>query len=173
MRSPSGFFWHFIKHFAHIAKPLNDILEGKGKEFKLQPVTLSPEALEGFHTLKEKCMMALVLAFANFKKPFCLIMDASKDSLGAILSQLQDDNEYHLVAFASWELKGSKAKYHSLQLEFLDLKWAVTEQFQEYLQYQPFTIQTNNNPLTYILTTPNLDTLGNCWVVALARYDMS
>ena len=52
------------------------------------------------------------------------------------------------------------------------LKWAVTEPFREYLQYQPFTIHTDNNPLTYILTTPNLDKLGHRWVAALAGYNM-
>ena len=118
-------------------------------------------------------MSAPVLAFANFKKPFRLTTDASKDRLGAVLSQLQDDNEYHPVAFASRELKGGEAKYHSSKLEFLALKWAVTEQFREYLQYQPFTVRMDNNPLTYILTTPNLDALGHRWVVALAGYDMS
>ena len=30
----------------------------------------------------------------------------------------------------------------------------------------------DNNPLTYILTTPNLDALGHCWVVALVSYNM-
>ena len=52
------------------------------------------------------------------------------------------------------------------------LKWAVTEQFHEYLQYQPFTVRTDNNPLTYILMTPNLDALGHRWVAALAGYNM-
>ena len=169
----TGFFQRFIKHFARIAKPLNDILEGKGREFKLQPVTLSLEALEAFHTLKEKCMTAPVLAFADFKKPFRLTTDTSRDGLGVVLSQQADDSEYHPVAFASWELKGREAKYHSSKLEFLALKWAVMEQFREYLQYGPFTVQTDNNPLTYILTTPNLDALGHRWVAALAGYDMS
>ena len=136
----TGFFRRFIKHFARIAKPLNNILEGKGREFKLQLVTLSPEALEAFHTLKEKCMTAPVLAFADFKKPFRLTTDASGDGLGAVLSQKADDGEYHPVAFASRELKGGEAKYHSSKLEFLALKWAVTEQFREYLQYGPFTM---------------------------------
>ena len=166
----TGFFRHFIKHFARIA---NDILEGKGREFKLQPVTLSPQALEAFHTLKEKCMTVPVLAFADFKKPFHLTTDASGDGLGAMLSQLANDGEYHPVAFTSRELKGGEAKYHSSKLEFLALKWAVTEQFREYLQYGPFTVRTDNNPLTYILTTPNLDALGHHWVATLTGYNMS
>ena len=32
---------------------------------------------------------------------------------------------------------------------------------------------TDNNPLTYILTTPNLDALGHRWVAALVRYNMT
>ena len=62
-------------------------------------------------------------------------------------------------------------KYHSMKLEFLALKWAVREHFKEYLLYQPFLVKTDNNPLTYIMTTPNLDTTGHQWVSALAKYD--
>ena len=58
-------------------------------------------------------------------------------------------------------------------MEFLALKWAVTDQFKEYLQYKPFTVRTNNNPLTYVMTTPNLDAIGHWWVAALAGYNMT
>ena len=51
--------------------------------------------------------------------------------------------------------------YHSTKLEFLALKWAVTEHFKEYLLYQPFLVKTDNNPLTYIMSTPNLDATGH------------
>ena len=119
-----------------------------------------------------KCMTAPILVFADFKKPFRLETDTSKEGLGAILLQESDDGQYHPVAFASQELRGGELKYHSSELEFLALKWAITEQFREYLQYQPFTVLTDNNPLTYILTTPNLDALGHRWVAALAGYNM-
>ena len=69
-------------------------------------------------------------------------------------------------------MKGGEPKYHSSKLEFLALKWAITEEFREYLQYQPFTVCTDNNPLTYILTTLNLDVLGHHWVATLAGYNM-
>ena len=68
-------------------------------------------------------------------------------------------------------LCGSKANYHSSKLEFLALKWAMTQQFKEYLMYQPFTIQTDNNPLTYMLMTPNLDPTRHHWVSALASFN--
>ena len=57
------------------------------------------------------------------------------------------------------------------KLEFLVLKWAITEHFKEYLLYQPFIVRTDNNPLTYIMTTPNLDATGHHLVGALARFN--
>ena len=45
------------------------------------------------------------------------------------------------------------------------------EQFNEYLPYQPFLVKTNNNPLTYIMMTPNLNATGHQWVGALARFN--
>ena len=169
----TGFFRRFIKSYAWIAGPLNHLLEGEASKWKAQPVDLPPEALEAFNTLKMKCMMAPVLAFADFQKPFLLETDASLCGLGAVLSQQQDDGKYHPVAYASRELKGGEKKYHFSKLEFLALKWAVTDQFKEYLWYKPFTVRTDNNPLTYVMTTLNLDAIGHRWVAALAGYNMT
>ena len=170
--SMTGFFRRFIKGYSKIAKPLNDLLEGEASKLKAEEVELPPDALKAFEELKLRCMTVPVLVFPDFKKPFQLETDASKEGLGAVLLQESDDGQYHPVAFASCELKGGEPKYHSSKLEFLALKWAVTEQFCEYLQYQPFTVRTDYNPLTYILMTPNLDALGHRWVAALASYNM-
>ena len=61
--------------------------------------------------------------------------------------------------------------YHLTKLEFLVLKWVVTKHFKEYLLCQPFLVKTDNNPLTYIMTTPNLDATGHQWVRALAWFN--
>ena len=127
--------------------------------------------LEAFETLKKKCMTAPVLAFADLEKPFVLETDASGIGLGAVLLQEQEDGKLHPVAYASRALHGSQKNYHSSKLEFLTLKWAITEQFREYLMYKPFTVRTDNNPLTYIMMTPNLDAMGHQWVNALAGFD--
>ena len=115
--------------------------------------------------------MVPVLAFADFKKPFLLETDASMEGLGVVLSQKEDDGHYHPVAYASRGLKGGELKYHSSKLEFLALKWAVTEQFRDYLQYQPFLVCTDNNPLTYVMTMPNLNAVGYRLVAAMAGYN--
>ena len=166
----TGYFRCFIKNYAHIAEPLSVIMGCKNTKLKNTPMTLMPEAKKAFDTLKKKCMTAPVLAFADLEKPFLLETDASGIGLGTVLHQVQEDGKLHPVAYASRALKKGEKNYHSSKLEFLALKWAITEQFREYLYYKPFTVRTDNNPLTYILTTPNLDVCGHRWVSSLARY---
>ena len=145
----AGHYRRFIKGFANIAHPLYNVL---GKEVKIGPVDLPHKAREA---------MAPVLVFSNFIKPFLLETDASKEGLGAVLSQKQNDGRYHPVAFGSHSLTLAEKNYHSSKLEFLALKWSVTEHFKEYLTYTPFAVRTDNYPLTYVLTTPNLDATGH------------
>ena len=80
-----GYFCHFIKNFVQIAKPLNDLLGCRNSKLKNHLVSLTAAAEEAFHTLKNKCAMAPVLAFANLKKLFLLETDASKYGLGTVL----------------------------------------------------------------------------------------
>ena len=82
-------------------------------------------------------MNSPVLAFAHYTKDFLLETDASKEGLGAVLSQKQEDRWFHPVAYGSWALTTHEKNYHSMKLEFLTLKWAITEHFKEYLLYQP------------------------------------
>ena len=166
-----GHYRHFIKGFAQIAQPHNEHLAGEGASWKSERVSLSEGALKAFKMLKRACMNSPVLAFTDYTKEFLLETDASKEGLGAVLSQKQEDGQFHPVAYDSWALTTHEKNYYSTKLEFLALKWAVMEHFKEYLLYQPFLVETDNNPLTYIMSTPNLDATGLSWVSALAKYN--
>ena len=119
-----------IKGFTNIAHPLYDVL---GKEVKMGPVDLAPKAQEAVAILKGKVQTTPVLVFPDFEKPFLLEMDASKEGLGVVLSQKQSDGRYHPIAFGSHFLTPAEKNYHNSKLEFLTLKWSVTEHFKEYL----------------------------------------
>ena len=88
----------------HIAQPLNGLLSGEGASRKLERVSLPEDALRAFDALKQACMSKSVLAFANYTKEFLLETDASKEGLGAVLSQKQADRQYHPVAYGSQAL---------------------------------------------------------------------
>ena len=72
----------------------------------------------------------------------------------------------------------TEQRYHSNKQEFLALKWAVTEQFHEYLSpygknRNEFVVCMDNNPLTYIFLTANLDAAGQRWVAHLTSYNFA
>ena len=106
----------------------------------MDPVDVPPEAWEAVDILKRKIQSVPVLVFPDFDKPFLLKTDASKEGLGAMLSQKQSDGCYHPVAFGSHSLTLSEKNYHSTKLEFLTLKWSIMEHFKEYLMYSPFVM---------------------------------
>ena len=166
----AGHYQRFIKGFANLACPLYDVL---GKEVNMGPVDLPPEVWEAINILKRKVQPAPVLVFPDFDKPFLFEMDASKEWLGVVLSQKQSDGCYHPVAFGSLSQTPSEKNYHSSKFEFLTLKWSIMEHFKEYLAYSSFVVWTDNNPLTYMLMTPNLDATGHWWVGALASVSVS
>ena len=140
---------------------MNEHLAGEGASRKSEWVLLSEDALGAFQALKQACMNSPILAFANYTKDFLLKTDASKEGLGAVLSQNQVDGHYHPVAYGRWALTAHEKNYHSTKLKLLALKRAITEHFKEYLLYQPFLVRTDNNPLMYIMTTTNLDATGH------------
>ena len=173
-----GHYRHFIKGFAKIAAPLYDLTSGDNKDKKSEHVDLSPEAREAFDRLKAACLQAPILAFPDFNKPFLLETDASGRGLGAVLSQKQADGRYHPIAYASHVMNETEQRYHSNKQEFLALKWAVMQQFHEYLSpygknRNEFVVRMDNNPLTYIFSSANLDAAGQRWVACLTSYNFS
>ena len=171
-----GHYRDFIKGFTNIAAPLYNLTSGENKDKKSEHLDLPPEAQEAFDCLKAVCLQAPILAFPDFDKPFLLETDASGKGLGAVLSQKQSDGWYHPIAYASRIMTETEQRYHSNKQEFLALKWAVTEQFHEYLSpygknRNEFVVWTDNNPLTYIFSSANLDAVGQRWVAQLASYN--
>ena len=118
------------------------------------------------------CTNTPILAYADFKKPFRVHTDASILGLGAVLYQEQDGVE-KVISYASRSLSKSESKSPVHKLEFLCLKWAITDQFHEYLYGNTFDIYTDDNPLTYVLSTAKLDAMGHRWIASLANYNFS
>lgn len=92
-----------------------------------------------------------------------------------MLYQLQC-GKFRVIGFGSRTLTPAERNYrlHSGKLEFLAFKWAVCEKFRDYLYYAPhFTIYTDNNPLTYIMSMAKFNAAGHKWVGELADFKFS
>lgn len=98
---------------------------------------------------------------------YVLHKDASTLGVGTALYQVQG-GQPRVIAFASRGLSKSERKYPAHKLEFLALKWAVTEKFSHYLYGTDFTVVTDSNPLAYLLTSAKLDAMGYRWLSSLS-----
>lgn len=171
----AGYYRRFVKGFARIVRPLNDLLVGnstKKPTRRRTPFEWGEAQQRAFETIIEKLSNPPVLAYADYRKPFKLHTDASSSGLGAVLYQQQDGID-RVIAYASRSLKPSERNYPAHKLEFLALKWAITDKFHDYLYGASFEVVTDNNPLTYVLTTAKLDATGHRWVAALSNYNFS
>ena len=88
---PHGPLLSIHQGFAQITQPLNKHLGGEGANRKSEWVSLLEDALEAFQALKQASMSATILAFTAYTKEFLLKTDASREGLGAVLSQKQED----------------------------------------------------------------------------------
>ena len=189
----AGYYRRFIEHYSQIAKPLNELTQlyepvrkrGRGASKKTPPKVKTtkrpspytefgdnwtPECQQSFDTVIDRLTTSPVLGFADHQESFILHTDASTSGLGAALYQ-ESDGQKRVIAYASRGLSKSEVNYPAHKLEFLALKWAVTEKFSDYLYGQRFVVYTDNNPLTYVLSTAKVDATGQRWLAALVNYD--
>ena len=192
-----GYYRQYIPNFSRVAKPLYQLLqkpadnrdEGrttrkattktrckqKAQVPSRQPITWTDSHQRVLETLLDCLTSPPIIAFPDHSSPFILYTDASNDGLGAILYQDQDGKR-RVVAYGSRTLSPAEKNYnlHSGKLEFLALKWAITEKFRDHLYYAPsFTVYTDNNPLTYILSSAKLNATGQRWVAELADFNFT
>lgn len=181
-----GYYRRFIQNYSAIVRPLTELTKGYAptqksrkqapdvdkvylKESEPFGERWNESCTEAFHKIIHCLTHAPVLAFANPQRPYILHVDASLKGLGAVLYQEHPEG-LRPVAFASRKLSSSERNYPIHQLEFLSLKWAVVDKFHEYLYGARFTVRTDNNPLTYVLSTAKLNAIGHRWLAALSTY---
>ena len=184
-----GYFRRYIQDFSRIAKPIYDLTkvdklqseettqaQKRDRKHGQAPSSL-PVKWEGIHSraldsLVDCLIRPPVMAYPVFSKPFVLHTDASQEGLGAVLYQKQEQR-MRVIRYASRTLSPAERNYHlySGKLEFLAPKWAITEQFRDYLSYAPpFTVYTENNPLTLAMSRAKLNATGHRWVTTSSRF---
>lgn len=174
----ASYYRRFVSGFAKLAGPLHQLVaelagtkprKGSGQALG---AAWTPQCEESFEALKSRLVSAPVLAYADFSRPFILEIDASYSGLGAVLSQ-ETDSGIRPVAYASRGLRPTErnmSNYSSMKLEFLGLKWAMTEKFREYLLGHKCIVFTDNNPLSY-LQSSKLGATEHRWAAQLASFD--
>lgn len=181
----ANFLRKFVHNFASIVAPLTNLLRGhtnkkrsKTKKCKSNsdpaPWEWGENQRKAFENIKHALTSPPCLAYPDFEQPFILHCDGSGVGLGCALYQKDEKSgKLHPIAFGSRSLSQSEQRYSAHKLEFLALKWAVTNKFSYYLynSKHPVQIYTDHNPLVYLTTTAKLDALGHRWLAELSSYN--
>ena len=123
----TNYYRRFIKDYAKVAKPLNTHISGENASKKRKPIEWNNDCQKAFDKLKELCTFTPILAYADYKKEFHLHTDASELGLGWVLYQKNGEGVQRVIAYASQSLSHTERNYPTHKLEFLALKWAITD----------------------------------------------
>ena len=124
-----------------------------------------------FERLKDLLTTSPILAFPNFSKGFLLATDASGIGLGAVLSQVQEDDSIRPIVYASRTLQKHECNYGVTELEALGVVWAV-KHFRSYLYGHRCDVYSDHEALKSLLNTPQSSGRLARWGMALQELDM-
>ena len=182
-----NYYRRYIENFSRIAKPIYNLVkitetDGKRKSTSTgkqlggnNPVSWTSTHQSALEKLIKCLVSAPIMAYLDPRSPYVLRTDASEGGLGAVLYQEQN-GVLRVIAYGSRTLTPAEKNYplHSGKLELLALKWAICEQFRDYLYYAPkFVVYTDNNPLTYVLSSAKLNATGLRWIGELADFNFT
>lgn len=114
-------------------------------------------------------MSGPVLRAPGVGKPFVGQTDACDLGIGAVLSQLDENDEERPVAYAGQKLLPLEIKYATIEKECLAIVWAL-KQFKIYLFGMPFLIETDHKPLAWLQRMKDVNQRLTCWAFFIQQY---
>jgi hypothetical protein len=139
-----SYFSKYIKDYAKIAAPLNELRKKRTKFIWTENCNNS------FLKLKEIVTNPPVLAIPNFQKPFYLYTDASEMSAGSVIMQCNDEGDKLPIAYYSKKFTESERNLSIYEKEALSVVLSI-KRFYMYLELQPFYLITDNHALSWVL----------------------
>ena len=132
-------------NYASTAAPLTDLTK------KNSPTQVHWTAVcsLAFGKLKTALSIAPVLQAPDMQKQFVLQTDASDHGVGAVLSQRDEHDAEHPVAYNSRKLLPREERYSTIEKECLAIKLGI-HAFRVYLLGKPFTIETDHRALEWL-----------------------
>ena len=164
----TGYYRKFIPTYADLAVSLTDLI----KKNAPHRVCWTRECEDAFLALKDALCSQPILRSPDFDKKFILQTDASDRGVGAVLSQFDDDEREHPVAYCSRKLLPRVTRYSTVEKECLAIKLA-THAFRVYLLGQKFIIQTDHRALQWLNCLKDKNARLTQWSLALQPYDFT
>ena len=159
----AGYYRKFIHNFATLTYPLVELTK-KGKPFCWTEVHDT-----AFSALKASLCATPVLAFPILDRQFVLQTDASDVGLGAVLTQIDGNENERVVSYASRTLSDCEKNYSATEKELLAVVFAV-EYFRVYLLGRKFLLLTDHIALRWLHSTEPKGRRAR-WIMDLQEYE--
>ncbi len=138
------YYRRFIKGFSQIAKPLFDITK------KDSALIWTDSCQKAFNSLKGELTGPDVMSLPRDSGEYILDVDACDVSIGAVLSQIQDNKE-KVIAYASRTLSKSESNFCVTDKELLAIRYFV-EYFRHYLLGRCFKTRSDHQALRWLFS---------------------
>ena len=161
----TGYYRRFIPNYADVAQPLTDLTKKKLPD----RVNWTEECQQAFESLRNALSTRPVMRNPDFGREFILQTDASKYGVGAVLSQLDDQQHEHAIAYFSKKLLPREQRYSTVEKECLAVKLGV-QAFSVYLLGRPFIIQTDHRALQWMDKFKETNSRLTRWSLFLQAY---
>ena len=163
----AGYYRRFCKDFSIVACPLTNLLKKQTK------FDWSQECEHAFMEIKDLLTKAPVLVSPNYTKPFKIMVDACKQGMGAVISQVGDDSLEHPISFCSKKFLPYQVNYSCIEQELLGLILSL-KHFDYYIHGSqfPIDIYTDHNPLVF-LSKINQNQRLLRWSLFLQSYNLN
>lgn len=162
----ANFYRRFIQGFSTIVQPLT-LLTKKDVKWVWES-----EQETAFNHLKRAFTTAPILRIPDEDAPFRLETDASNFATGAVLSQLDpNDQLWHPCAFYSKSFNAAERNYEIYDKEMLAIIRALME-YRQYLEGHPVPVQiwSDHLNLTYYKSAQKLTRRQARWALVLTRF---
>ena len=139
----AGYYRRFVKDFAQVARPLHRLTE--------HPTNFvwTTECQDAFDEVRRRLTSTPILAYPDFSRQFVLDTDASDTGIGAVLSQIDGEDQERVVAYGSRLLTKPERRYCVTRRELLAVVTS-TKQYRSYLTGQRFLLRTDHGSLTWL-----------------------
>lgn len=162
-----GYYRKFIKNFAEIVRPLELLCQDRNEN---KNITWNDDYSLIWNNLKKCLCNAPVLSFPQKEGTFILDTDASHDSTGAVLSQIQNGSE-RVISYASHAFSKHEREYCVTRKELLAV-YKYARHFKHYLIGKKFIIRTDHRALIWMLNWKKPNTSQYCsWKAELELFD--
>ena len=164
-----SYYRDFIPGYSRVSQPMQRLAHWTpGRKKDLFPWGKEQEA--SFEAIKALFRDTPVLRYPTPEGHFILDTDASNESIGAALSQVQGGVEVP-IAFASNSLNKAQRNYCTTKRELLAVV-VYTKKFKHFLWGTNFTLRTDHSSLRWLLNFKDAEGMIGRWLAHLSEFGL-